>query len=289
MVQAASVNHDKKVTKKITHPCARKSAAQLNKRAAPYLKSIQSHAKKYGVDSDLVKSVITIESCYRKKARSHKGAQGLMQLIPATASRFGIKNAYDSHQNILGGTRYLAWLSKRFGGDLSKVLAGYNAGEGKVDRYNGIPPYRETRNYVHDVLAVYKKFKQQGKAQIAAQATKNMTPQQRKQAQLRQQHQQKIQQQRLAQQRRQQQQRSRQQQQRSAHQQRLAQANQQLKPKPGTVVVIGKPGKPVYVNKPQTQMIVGKPPLSAAALKRQQQQRAAARPAPVLLTLLNNR
>lgn len=144
---------------KVTHPCARKSVKALNKKASPYLKSIRTHAKKYGVDGDLVKSVITIESCYKQKALSHKGAQGLMQLIPATAERFGVSNVYDSDQNVRGGTQYLGWLSKRFGGDLQKVLAGYNAGEGRVDQYNGIPPYRETRNYVHDVLVVYNKFK----------------------------------------------------------------------------------------------------------------------------------
>ncbi|CAA6826960.1 MAG: Unknown protein, partial [uncultured Thiotrichaceae bacterium] len=129
---------------KIHHPCARKSAASLNKKAAPYLQSIQAHSKKYGVDHDLIKSVITIESCYRQKALSPKGAQGLMQLIPATAERFGVSNVYDTDQNLRGGTKYLSWLSKRFNGDLQKVLAGYNAGEGRVDRYNGIPPFRET-------------------------------------------------------------------------------------------------------------------------------------------------
>nr|CAA6830160.1 MAG: Membrane-bound lytic murein transglycosylase D precursor (EC [uncultured Thiotrichaceae bacterium] len=148
---------------KIHHPCARKSAHELNKKASPFLKYIQASSRRFGVDADLVKSVITIESCYKQKALSPKSAQGLMQLIPATADRFGISNAYDPEQNVRGGTQYLGWLSSRFKGDLQKVLAGYNAGEGKVDRYNGIPPYRETRNYVHDVLVVYKKFKVQKK------------------------------------------------------------------------------------------------------------------------------
>ncbi|MEZ5479221.1 MAG: lytic transglycosylase domain-containing protein [Thiolinea sp.] len=144
----------------IGHPCGRKSIAQLNRRAEPFHEPIHTHARQYGVESALVKAVITIESCYNDRALSPKGAQGLMQLIPATAERFGVSDAFDSAQNVRGGTRYLSWLSKRFGGDLQKVLAAYNAGEGKVDLYDGIPPYRETRNYVRDVLAVYKKFKQ---------------------------------------------------------------------------------------------------------------------------------
>lgn len=166
---------------KAHHPCARKSADTLNKKALPFLESIQTHAKKYGVDHDLVKSVITIESCYQQQALSPKGAQGLMQLIPATAERFGISNVYDTDQNVRGGTQYLSWLSKRFGGDLEKVLAGYNAGEGRVDEYNGIPPFRETRNYVHDVLLVYKKLK--AGQQVVVQAKANKEEQQR-QAQL---------------------------------------------------------------------------------------------------------
>ncbi|MEZ5535835.1 MAG: lytic transglycosylase domain-containing protein [Thiolinea sp.] len=145
---------------KVSHPCARKPVPELNQKSTPFQQSIHTYARKFSVDSDLIRSVITIESCYLEKALSPKSAQGLMQLIPATAERFGVSNAYDSEQNIRGGTQYLGWLSQRFGGDLVKVLAAYNAGEGKVDRYDGIPPYRETRNYVHDVLVVYKKFKQ---------------------------------------------------------------------------------------------------------------------------------
>ncbi len=168
---------------KAHHPCARKSAKALNKKAFPFLQSIHTHAKKYGVDHDLVKSVITIESCYRQKALSPKGAQGLMQLIPATAERFGVSNVYDTDQNVRGGTKYLSWLSKRFNGDLQKVLAGYNAGEGRVDRYNGIPPFRETRNYVHDVLLVYKKLKAQKQQVVQAQTAQEAAKKQAKLAQ----------------------------------------------------------------------------------------------------------
>jgi hypothetical protein len=81
-----------------------------------------------------------------------------MQLIPGTADRFGVSNAFDAAQNIRGGTRYLRWLSERYQADMTKMLAAYNAGEGKVDRYGGIPPYQETQRYVRHVLAVYKKL-----------------------------------------------------------------------------------------------------------------------------------
>lgn len=138
--------------------CLGLSAKSLNKRAAPYQASIASNAKRYGVDQNLIKAVIAVESCFQIKARSHANAQGLMQLIPATAERFGVTNPYSSQQNIRGGTKYLSWLNKRFKGDLSKTLAGYNAGEGAVDKYKGIPPYRETQFYVKHVTMLYKRL-----------------------------------------------------------------------------------------------------------------------------------
>jgi hypothetical protein len=110
---------------------------------------------KHAVDANLIKAVIAVESCYNRKAVSPAGAQGLMQLIPATADRFGVSDSFNASQNINAGTRYLRFLLKRYDGDLEKATAAYNAGEGKVDRYKGIPPYKETRNYVKNVLRIY--------------------------------------------------------------------------------------------------------------------------------------
>lgn len=138
--------------------CLGLSAKDLNLRAAPYQEAIAANAKRYGVDQSLIKAVIAVESCFRIKARSHANAQGLMQLIPATAERFGVTNPYSIKQNIRGGTKYLSWLNKRFRGNLSKTLAGYNAGEGAVDKYKGIPPYRETQFYVKHVTMLYKRL-----------------------------------------------------------------------------------------------------------------------------------
>lgn len=110
-----------------------------------------------GVDPRFIHAVIWQESKYEQHARSHAGAQGLMQLMPATARRFGCKDPHDPVENIVAGTKYLSWLLKRFDGNVELALAGYNAGEGSVDKYNGIPPYRETQNYVRIITTRYGK------------------------------------------------------------------------------------------------------------------------------------
>jgi soluble lytic murein transglycosylase-like protein len=123
---------------------------------SPYNSLIANAADKYGVDPDLIRLVIGQESRFKPNARSHKNAQGLMQLIPDTAKRFGIKNPYDPQQNIDGGTRYLKWLLERFDGDVKLALAGYNAGENAVKRFgNKVPPYKETRQYVKKIATAY--------------------------------------------------------------------------------------------------------------------------------------
>ena len=101
------------------------------------------------------------ESAFKVSAKSHKGATGLMQLMPATARRFGVKNIWSPMENILGGVKYLSWLSREFNGNISLVAAGYNAGEGAVKRYNGIPPYKETRGYVSKVIFLRRLYSQQ--------------------------------------------------------------------------------------------------------------------------------
>jgi soluble lytic murein transglycosylase-like protein len=114
--------------------------------------------ERHGVDPRLLHAVIWQESKYKVGARSHAGAQGLMQLMPATARRFGCTDAYDTSSNIEAGTKYLRWLLKRFNGNVTLALAGYNAGEGSVDKYNGVPPYNETQNYVRIITGRYGKL-----------------------------------------------------------------------------------------------------------------------------------
>jgi soluble lytic murein transglycosylase-like protein len=110
-----------------------------------------------GVDPRFIHAVIWQESRYKTEARSHAGAVGLMQLMPATAERFGCEDRIDPAANIAAGTKYLKWLLKRFSGNVELALAGYNAGEGSVDKYKGIPPYNETRNYVKIISKRYGK------------------------------------------------------------------------------------------------------------------------------------
>lgn len=113
--------------------------------------------EKAGVDPRFIHAVIKQESKYDPKAVSYLGAQGLMQMMPATAKRFGLKDPFDATANVAAGTKYLKWLLKRFDGDVSLALAGYNAGEGAVDKYKGVPPYSETQNYVKMIVANYGK------------------------------------------------------------------------------------------------------------------------------------
>jgi hypothetical protein len=113
-------------------------------------------AKRHGLDPDLVLAVVAVESNFRPQAVSPKGAQGLMQLMPATAASLGVRDAFDPAQNLDGGARHLGSLLTLYGGDLTRALAAYNAGAKAVERSNGVPPYQETREYVRKVLKKYK-------------------------------------------------------------------------------------------------------------------------------------
>ncbi|WP_019672243.1 lytic transglycosylase domain-containing protein [Psychrobacter lutiphocae] len=119
---------------------------------------ILASASRHDVDPALLKAMMHTESGFNPNARSPVGAQGLMQLMPATARRFSVRNAWNPADNIEGAAKYVAWLSKRFNGKVEHILAGYNAGEGNVDKYGGIPPFRETRNYVRRVLDRYNRL-----------------------------------------------------------------------------------------------------------------------------------
>ncbi len=124
-----------------------------------YQAEIAAAARDFGVEEAIVRAIIHAESAYRPNALSRVGAQGLMQLMPATARRFGVSNAFDAGQNIRGGVQYLSWLLKRFDGNLTLAAAGYNAGEGAVDKYKGVPPYSETRRYVERVGMLAERYR----------------------------------------------------------------------------------------------------------------------------------
>jgi soluble lytic murein transglycosylase-like protein len=121
----------------------------------PYGAMIYETARRHQVNPQVVAALIRAESAGNARALSNKGARGLMQLMPATAERFGVERGrlYDPAQNLEAGVRYLSWLLDQFPNDLAKVLAAYNAGEQTVIRYQGIPPYKETRNYVRRIFS----------------------------------------------------------------------------------------------------------------------------------------
>src|SRR5882672_8235901 len=129
--------------------------------AVPFGDIIHAKAQKYDVDPALVAAVVETESRFQSNARSQVGARGLMQLMPKTGHWMGARNLYNAEQNVDAGAKYLKYLNARFDGNLTKTIAAYNAGEGNVRRYNGVPPFRETRSYVKRVMSRYEKRRQE--------------------------------------------------------------------------------------------------------------------------------
>ena len=134
------------------------TAVQANKQPASksqILNVVSQISKKHGVDEKLVQALIKQESGFNPKAKSKSGAMGLMQLMPSTAKNLGVKDPYNTVQNVEGGVKYLKSMLNKYNGNVILALAAYNAGPGAVDKYSGVPPYKETQNYVKNILANY--------------------------------------------------------------------------------------------------------------------------------------
>ncbi|HIO93264.1 MAG TPA: lytic transglycosylase domain-containing protein, partial [Leucothrix mucor] len=143
---------------KIKH-CYQHSLKTLRKKSKPYNQAIADASSQYGISTALIRSIITAESCFKPAVVSPQGATGLMQLMPATAKRFGIKNLTDPTNNIQAGSRYLRYLLDLYQGNVLSTIAAYNAGEGAVRRFKGeTPSYKETKTYVKRVMSLYDKF-----------------------------------------------------------------------------------------------------------------------------------
>lgn len=132
--------------------------SRLAERARNYKKEITQYASQYDIDSKLILAVIRNESCFDRSAVSSAGAQGLMQLMPATARWLGVTDSFSPDQNIRGGTKYLSDLVKRYDNNIKMALAAYNAGPGAVAKYGGVPPYAETQKYIEKVMKSYQDY-----------------------------------------------------------------------------------------------------------------------------------
>lgn len=140
-----------------TKSCYGMTAKKLEARYQRYEKLIDQYASQYKIDTLLLKALIRVESCFDRRAKSRAGAQGLMQLMPRTARGLGVKNSYDARANIAGGSKYLRQMMDRFD-TLNLALAAYNAGPHNVEKYKGIPPFKETQNYVKRINKYYNEY-----------------------------------------------------------------------------------------------------------------------------------
>ncbi|MCK5726098.1 MAG: lytic transglycosylase domain-containing protein [Thiotrichaceae bacterium] len=143
-------------TKRREKGCNKRS---MRNRESQYKRSIHVYSRIYQVDSELVRAIIKNESCFRLRAKSHVGAMGLMQLMPGTAKDMMISDPWNPEQNIQAGVRYIGKMLRTFKGNKRLAIAAYNAGPGNVRKYKGIPPFKETRRYVRNVMADYKRNK----------------------------------------------------------------------------------------------------------------------------------
>ncbi|MFP4307359.1 MAG: lytic transglycosylase domain-containing protein [Desulfococcaceae bacterium] len=132
---------------------------RLHRSATKFTEIIAGAAEEYGVEAELIRAIIHAESAFNPKAVSHRGARGLMQLMPATARFLGVRNWFDPEQNIMAGTRYFRQLLDRVDGKVKLALAAYNAGMRNVKKYEGVPPFPVTRKYVKNVMDYYDVFK----------------------------------------------------------------------------------------------------------------------------------
>lgn len=144
-----------------------KAAEQFYRTEIPFGSLIYQEAKRNNLDPQLVAAVVETESRFKPTARSHAGAQGLMQLVPRTGRWMGARNLMNPSENVKAGTKYLSYLTERFNGDETKIIAAYNAGEGNVRRFGGVPPFRETQNYVKKVRKAKANFEAQVAEKVA--------------------------------------------------------------------------------------------------------------------------
>ena len=151
--------------------CDQLSSSTLRRKASRYQKTINHAAKQHGVSPHFIKAVITVETCFRSGLRGTSGEKGLMQIMPATAKRFGVKNRFNSWENIHGGARYLSYLLRHFNGNKAYAAAGYNGGRGAVSKTRG-PKFAAVRNYSRMVMNAYRKFKP-GRIQVKSKKRKS--------------------------------------------------------------------------------------------------------------------